>query len=218
MTSRTGKAGRLDWEALKLRLRRVQEAHDKAGQADVLRRRRERVLEERARLIAGRQGPDEPAGESLLVLEFSLALERYALEAGPILEVHPLRDYTPVPGAPPHVLGVVNVRGRIFSVLDIKVFFGIPTQALTDLNKAILLQGGGMSFAVLADAVLAVRPLPTADILPPPPTLTGIRERYLRGVTRDGLIVLDADRLLSDEGLVVRDSPLPGVRDREGEA
>jgi purine-binding chemotaxis protein CheW len=62
-----------------------------------------------------------------------------------------------------------------------------------------------MHFGVLADAILGVRRVPVADIQPSLPTLTGIREQYLRGVTSERTIVLDAEKLLADRKIVVQE-------------
>lgn len=167
-------------------------------------KKREAILIARARAIAA--PAVEKSGEAEIdLLEFKLGRETYAVETGHVLEVHAVKDYTPVPCTPAFVLGILNVRGRIFSVLDIRAFFGIPAEGLTDLNKAILLKGKDMEFGLLADAILSVRRLPLSECRPPLPTHTGIREKYLRGVTGKGVIILDALKLLSDEAMVVRE-------------
>jgi purine-binding chemotaxis protein CheW len=62
-----------------------------------------------------------------------------------------------------------------------------------------------MVFGILADAITGVRLLPVSDIQPSLPTLTGIREDYLKGVTPGRTVILDAQRLLADEGIVVQE-------------
>src|ERR1035441_10847869 len=91
-----------------------------------------KILRERARALSRprKQGPVAEA--SLELLEFRLAQECYALETRHVREVYPLRDLTPLPCTPPFVLGVVNVRGRITPVIDIKKFFDLSDRGLTD--------------------------------------------------------------------------------------
>jgi purine-binding chemotaxis protein CheW len=103
------------------------------------------------------------------------------------------------------VAGIINVRCRIFSVLDMRRFFELPLQGLTNLNKVIILHGREMEFGILADEILGTRSIPPAEIQPPLPTLTGIRGEYLRGVTPDQTALLDGARLLGDRNLVVHD-------------
>jgi purine-binding chemotaxis protein CheW len=164
----------------------------------------DQVLRDRARTLA-RTPAQPPAAETLLeLLEFRLAQERYALETRYIQEVYPLRDLTPLPGTPPFVLGIVNVRGRILPVLDLKKFFDLPEKGLTDLHRIILVQGEGLELGLLADVIVGVHSVPQDCLQPSLPTLTGIRADYLKGVTDERLVVLDLARILSDPRIVVQ--------------
>lgn len=164
-----------------------------------------RVLRARARALA-RPADHAPAVETLLeVLEFGLADERYAVETSYLKEVNPLGDLTPLPFTPPFVLGIVNVRGRILPVLDIKKFFDLPERGLTDLHRIIIVHGHGLELGLLADVVVGVRSIPLDSLQPSLPTLSGIRGEYLKGVTADLLVVLDLDRILADPRIVVHE-------------
>jgi purine-binding chemotaxis protein CheW len=161
------------------------------------------ILRARARALA-QPPPHTPATEAFLdVLEFRLAQERYAIETCYAREVYPLKDLTPLPGTPPFVLGIVNVRGRILPVLDLRRFFDLPGQGLSDLHRIILLEGNGLALGLLADAAVGVRSIPVDSLQPSLPTLTGIRSEYLKGVTAEPLVVLDAVRLLASPNIVV---------------
>ncbi|TAN51601.1 MAG: purine-binding chemotaxis protein CheW [Methylococcaceae bacterium] len=163
------------------------------------------ILKQRAKALAQEPEPSAAAGEHVECLTFHLAHEAYAVEARFVREVCPLEHLTPLPCTPPFVLGIVNLRGEILSVLDLKKFFGLPEKGLTDLNKVIVLQSGGMHFGVLADAICGVHRLARRDLQPPLPTLTGIHEDYLLGVTAQRLIFLDAAKLLANERLIVHE-------------
>ena len=167
------------------------------------------TLRARARALAREPQPEEANAEHLGVIEFLLAYERYAIESSVIREVYPLRELTPLPCTPPFVLGIVNVRGQILSVLDLKRFFDLPQKGLTDLNKIIIVRAGEMELGFLADAILGVRSLPLRQIHPTPATLTGIRAEYLRGVTQEGLIVLDMATILADRRILVDEEVEP---------
>jgi purine-binding chemotaxis protein CheW len=166
---------------------------------------KKRILKARAKALAREPASKEATGEYIEVIEFLLAHERYGLESRFVREVYPLKELTPLPGTPPFVLGLVNVRGQILSVIDLKKFFDLPEKGLTDLNKLIILDSGDMAFGVLADAVLGVRPIPTRELQPSLPTLTGIREEFLKGVTRERVVILDAERLLSSKDIIVHE-------------
>src|SRR3990172_4176155 len=154
------------------------------------------ILKARAKALA-REGKDKEAPEeSIEVVEFLLAYERYGIESSYVREVYPLKELTPLPCTPPFVLGIINVRGQILSVIDIKKFFDLPEKGLTNLNKAIILHNDNMELGILADIILGVRSIPLEEIQPSLPTLTGIREEYLKGVTRWRVVILDAEKLL----------------------
>jgi purine-binding chemotaxis protein CheW len=163
------------------------------------------VLRARARALA-RTRERPPAAETLLeLLEFRLSQECYALETRHVQEVCPLKELTPLPCTPAFVLGIVNVRGRILPVLDLKQFFGLPEQGLTDLHRIILVRGNDLELGLLADVIVGLRSVPADNLQPSLPTLTGIRSDYLKGVTAERLIVLDLDRILSDPRIIVHE-------------
>lgn len=192
--------GRLDWEEIQRRV----EAAGRAiacgyapGPEEV-----RRTLKKRAAMLACEKD-EEAAADSLEVVEFLLAREHYGIESHFIREVYPLKDYTPLPGVPPFVLGLVNVRGRILSVVDIKKFFDMPDQGISDLNTVIIIWDGTMEFGILADVIAGVRKVAVSDMGPPLPTLTGIRREFLKGVTGERMVILDAARLLADKNIVI---------------
>jgi purine-binding chemotaxis protein CheW len=159
---------------------------------------KKKILKERARILALEPKDDGLREERLEIVEFLLASERYAIESSWVREVYPLKDLTPLPGTPSFVLGIINVRGQIVSVVDLKKFFDLPAKGLTNLDKVIIVTDGRMEFGLLADAVAGVREIALREIQPPLPTLTGVRAEYLKGVTADRLVILDAGKLLAD--------------------
>lgn len=164
----------------------------------------EQLLQARALALA-RQTATVDTVARIEVVVFLLAYETYAIETAHVREVYPLRDLTPLPCTPPFVAGIINVRGQVLSVVDIKKFFDLPERGLTDLNKVVILSDGVMEFGILADSIVGVRTIPLDAIQPPLPTLTGIREDYLQGVTAERLVILDALKLLADDAIVVRE-------------
>lgn len=163
----------------------------------------ERILRERAKILAIPPRQAMAAGAMLELLEFKLASERYALETRHVQDVHPLRDLTPLPGTPAFVLGIVNVRGRILPVLDLKKFFDLPERGLTDLHRIILVRGHDLEFGLLADVIVGVSSVAADSLQPSLPTLTGIRAEYLKGIGADRLVVLAMERILADPKIIV---------------
>jgi purine-binding chemotaxis protein CheW len=164
-----------------------------------------RILRERAARLARPDGQSQAPSDAVELLEFRLAVERYAVETRFVREVHPLRDLTPLPGTPAFVRGIVNLRGRILPVYDLKQFFALPEHGLTDLHRIIVVGGEDFEIGLLADVVTGVRLLPRSALSPPLPTLSAIAAEYLIGVSEERLVVLDLERLLSDPRIVVND-------------
>ena len=164
-----------------------------------------KIMLARAQALAWQPEKEEAAAERIEIVEFLLASERYGIELSCIGEIYPLKDLTWIPCAPPFVMGVMNVRGKIISVIDIRKFFELPDKGLSDLNKVIIVRDDSMEFGILADAILGVRVLSFGHLLPSLPTLTDIRSYYLKGVTEDRLVVLDGGKILSDRGVVVHE-------------
>ncbi len=200
-TAREEKAA-IDWQqVLRQRLDAAGESFDR----ELAPAEEQELLHSRALSLAREPVQAGAEGECLEVLEFLLAYETYGIEMSCVRETLPLNDLTPVPCTPPFVLGLIGVRGQIISVVDIRKFFDLPEKGLTDLNKVIVLQDEGMEFGILADAVLGVRTVPLAGLQPSLPTLTGVREEYLKGVTHERMVVLDGRKLLGDRKLVVHE-------------
>lgn len=164
------------------------------------------ILRARAKKLARRKTGEGAARESIDVVEFMLASEIYAVESTFVREVYSLRELTPLPGAPPFLLGMTNVRGQIVSVVDLKIFFDLPSKnGLSDLNKLVLLRQGEMEMGILADVVLGARSIAVDGLQPSLATLTGARAEYLRGITKGRVIVLDAFKIMNDKRIVVED-------------
>lgn len=167
------------------------------------------ILQARAAKIAIEYQTEEQnshlSANCLKIVAFLINDEKYAIETKYIQEVFPLKELAELPGIPNFVLGIVNVRGQIISVIDIRKFFGMPSKGLSDLNRIIILSAPKMEFGVLADSIIGVEEIKEEDLLPSLPTLTAVRAEYLKGVSRDHMIILDGDKLLGSSKLVVLD-------------
>lgn len=162
-----------------------------------------RVLQERAREMA-RPSVSRTQGESRMsLLEFRLGPESYAVDARHVREVVPTTFMAPLPAVPPFILGIVSVRGLIWSVMDLRVFFSIPRRGISDHPRAILVEAGGLRWGILADSRLRMLHL---DSLRPPPEVTErIPRNVVRGTTEDLAVVLDLEVLARDPRMIVQE-------------
>jgi purine-binding chemotaxis protein CheW len=166
-----------------------------------------RVLRERARVLA-RSTPAPLPPESLLqVLEFRVADEDYAIAARYVEEIGPLKDVTPLPGTPPFFAGIVNLRGRILAVVNLRIFFSLPGAGIADLHQIVIVRGPDFELGLLADVVHGLRTVPLTELHPPPAGAEDRRAACIQGVSRRGLIVLDLPKVLSDPRLLINHSP-----------
>ena len=190
-----------DWIEMKRRLQDAQSAVERKFTPSAEETRR--ILKARARALARESAKTETTDERLEVLEFSLADEKYGIESSYVREVFSLKELTALPCTPSFVLGLVNVRGQILSVIDIKKFFDLSDKDRTGRNEVIVVHTDRLELGILADAVLGVSLIPLTDLQPSLPTLTGVRADYLRGVTKEPMVVLDGQKLLSSPKLIV---------------
>jgi purine-binding chemotaxis protein CheW len=195
-------AGTTDWKAVHDRLAKVAATLQQSWAPEAQETRG--ILRQRARELAVEPAA-EGTGDRIEIVEFLLATEHYGIETAFVREVCALKDLTPVPCTPAHVLGILNVRGRILSVIDLKKFFDLPERGLSDLNKVLVLESGAMAFGILADRIRGIRRLPAGSLQRNMPTLRDIRAVYLKGIAEDRTIVLDGQEILSSDRMVVNE-------------
>ena len=166
---------------------------------------KEQILRARTKALSRGIKKESSTQDYLEVVEFMLADERYGIELNSIVEVYALKDLTSLPGTPPFILGVISVRGRILTIIDIKKLFGLPDKGLSDLNKVIIIHTREMETGILADEIIGIRSIHPGKIQPALATLTDIRAGYMKGVTGDQLVILDVENIFSDERIVVKE-------------
>jgi purine-binding chemotaxis protein CheW len=193
----------VDWQQVHNRLDTVHVALDQ--ELVVTAEQMKRTLKQRARDLAQEPQIVVATQDYLEVVAFTLAYEKYGIESAYVREVYPLTELVALPGTPAFVLGIVNVRSQILSVVDLKKFFGLPERGLTDLNRIIIIRDDRMEFGILADTIDGVCKVSTNDMQVSIPALTGIRADYIKGITEESLIILDAQELLRDKSLMVNE-------------
>ncbi len=161
------------------------------------------LLRQRARDLAREPEQEAPTAHAIDVVGFELSGERYAFELCHVREVCALREITPVPCTPDFIVGVVNLRGEILTVIDLRKLFALPSAGITQLNQIILIEDNKTRVGILVDAIGRARMVPVETMQTSLPTLGGIRAEYLRGVTPDQMAVLDASKILSDGRILI---------------
>lgn len=164
-----------------------------------------KILKDRAVVISREVGEIETRNESIEIVEFILDSEHYGIETSYVEEVYPVKDFTSIPCTPSHIFGIMNVRGKILSVIDLKNYFDLQKKDFNELNKVIIIHDDLTEFGILVDDVLGVVQISNQKIQPCIPTLTGFQSEFLKGITEERLVILDGGRLLSNTNFIVHE-------------
>ena len=159
------------------------------------------ILRERADLLARQTEQTGPAVSTIDVLPFTLQQEWCALDARAVREVISQPEITPVPKTPEHLVGIVNLRGEVLPVMDIRFLLGIRSRSGT-CDWMVVLGEDRVELGIVVDQVSAVMALAEDDVLPGSETSLPGGE-LVKGVTAEAVIVLDVDRLLADPRLTI---------------
>lgn len=130
-------------------------------------------------------------GEELKVIVFSLAHEQYGVEVEKVRTIERMLPLTRVPKTPAFVKGVVNLRGVVVPVIDLRGRFALPEADYTDNSRIIIVAVKEMEVGMIVDSANDVVDVDSGSIEQPPEIVGGIRAKYLRGLAK-----LSDDRLL----------------------
>jgi purine-binding chemotaxis protein CheW len=148
--------------------------------------------------VPQRQVEDAAPEAARTVLRFDLGGEYYGVDVMVVRSVRTISRITRVPGTPVFYRGVVNVRGQVITVLDLRLFFDIPvTDETSPPQELVVVQAGYLQIGLLAHNVTGVQQVPLAAVE------SVDNMRYAWGVTKEQLVLLDVERLLEDEHLVI---------------
>ena len=133
---------------------------------------------------------------------FRLADEKYGINVMQVQEVLRITEIAPVPGAPDEVVGIINLRGNVVTVINTRNRFGLQPIELDDASRIIVIESEGQVVGILVDSVSEVVDLYDSDIEVAPNVGNKESSKYIQGVcSRDGqlLILVDLNRFLSDD-------------------
>ena len=144
---------------------------------------------------------DTSRSEQQLVV-FDLASEAYGVDIGAVREIIRMQDITRVPRTPDFVEGVINLRGKVIPVVDLRKRFMVPVAEQTDDNRIVVVDIGGQDIGVVVDAVTEVLRILSDSVEPPSSVITTTDSDYLMGICKlesRMIILLDLERVLSDD-------------------
>lgn len=132
------------------------------------------------------------ADEERTFVAFRLGAEEFGLPVGSVREVLRVGEVTRVPQAPAHIRGVMNVRGSILPVVEIRTRIGLPPLDPGPAARVVVLEVGERALGLLVDRVTRVAKVRVSEIEPPPPEVVSARTDYVVGVAKrpEGLLIL----------------------------
>ncbi|WP_202319878.1 chemotaxis protein CheW [Archaeoglobus neptunius] len=145
----------------------------------------------------------ESSSATLQVVIFSLGNERYGVETSQVKEIIRVEEITSIPNAPDFIEGVINLRGQITTIINLRKRFGMKPKPIDNDTRIIVFEHNGSTIGMMVDTVTEVRYLSKEHIDELPSIVTaGARSKFLRGVGKlpDGLLILvDLNRLQEEE-------------------
>jgi len=148
------------------------------------------------------EGRSTEVQEQIQCVTFTLEDETYGINVMQVQEVLREIEVAPVPGAPYYVIGIINLRGNVVSVIDARKRFGLPTIESSDLSRIIVIEVKQHIVGILVDSVAEVVDIKPEEIETAPNVGTDETSRYIDGVVSRGdklLILVDLNKLLSTE-------------------
>jgi purine-binding chemotaxis protein CheW len=136
------------------------------------------------------------------IISFNVGKEEYGVEIQTVKEVIRLREITRLPKAPTFVKGVINLRGDVIPIIDLREKFSLEEEDYTEKTRVIVVEVEGKSIGMVVDSVSHVARLAEDQIEPPPSLVGGLSGEYIRGVGKLGerlIVLLNIDRILSTE-------------------
>jgi purine-binding chemotaxis protein CheW len=144
----------------------------------------------------------DPNDEVLQWVTYRLDEETYGINVMQVQEVLRYTDIAPVPGAPDYVLGIINLRGNVVTVIDTRSRFGLPPTETTDNSRIVIIESDEQVVGILVDSVAEVVYLRTSEIDSAPNVGTEESAKFIHGVSNQKgqlLILVDLNKLLSDD-------------------
>lgn len=142
--------------------------------------------------------------ELMQLVTFSIGEEEFGVDILKVQEIIRIMEITKVPRAQDFVEGVINLRGKVIPIIDLRRRFGFVSKEHDKHTRIIVIEINNMIVGFVVDSVSEVLRIPAATVEPPPPVVAGVESEYISGVGKLEdrlLILLDLDKLLSSEDL-----------------
>lgn len=143
--------------------------------------------------------------EVLQFVTFTLNNEEYAVDILSVQEINRITEITKVPNSPAYVEGVVNLRGKVIPVINLRKKFGFEVKAIDDTSRIIIMDIRGTTYGVIVDSVSEVLRVQSSTVEPTPPMSSDANSKFIKGLAKldDRLIILiNIDNLIDEESQI----------------
>ena len=150
------------------------------------------------------QGHDEHDGDLIQLVTFRIGEEEFGVDILAVQEIIRLMQITMVPRAPAFIEGVINLRGKVIPVMDVRLRFHLPAVEYNDRTCVVVVCVADVTIGLVVDTVSEVVNIPESNISPPPRFSSATSGRYVSGMGKIGeavKIIIDAEKLLRDDEL-----------------
>lgn len=141
--------------------------------------------------------------EVMQFVTFTLNNEQYAVDILNVQEINRITEITKVPNSPDYVEGVINLRGKVIPVINLRKKFRFDEKSTDDTSRIIIMEINGITNGLVVDSVSEVLRVPSSIIEPPPPMSSDLSSSFIKGIAKmeDRLIILiDIDKLIGGIG------------------
>lgn len=163
------------------------------------------ILKKRAKLLQQSEEEIVQGGEEINGLQFMLSNENYLIDSLFISEVIHVKAITPIPCTPSFILGMINLRGKILSVIDLNKYFNLPEKKVSDLNRLIVVKHKDIELCILTDDIIGNTIIELESLQKNVTTISDLPANCILGVTKDRLIVLNIKELLEDDRIIINE-------------
>jgi purine-binding chemotaxis protein CheW len=138
----------------------------------------------------------------LQLVTFTLEKEEYAVDILSVQEINRITEITRVPNAPDYVVGVINLRGKVIPVVNLRKKFGLDNKETDDSSRVIIMDIQGVTYGLVVDSVSEVLRIPASIVEPPPQMASSASSMFIKGIAKLEnrlIILLDIDKFLGQQ-------------------
>lgn len=139
--------------------------------------------------------------EVLQLVTFTLDKEEYAVDILKVQEINRIVEITRIPNSPDYIEGVINLRGKVIPVINLRKKFGLNNRDTDDTSRVIIMDIQGVTNGLIVDSVSEVLRIPSNIVEPPPPMAAAMSSRFIQGIAKleNRLIILiDIDKMIGE--------------------